>query len=184
MKKEIKGNMIFAPLPVLMIGTFDENGKANLMNAAWGGQVDSNVFVVSLSSHKTTDNLFLHHEFTVAFANKDTEVESDYFGIESGRKADKIEKTHFAFTKSEKVNAPVFERYPLTLECVLDHVDEEEGFYYGKVVGMVADERVLDENGKVDFDKCQFITFDSAKNCYRIVGEKVGNAFKDGMQFK
>ena len=116
MKKQLKGNLNFAPLPVLMIGTYDENGKPNLMNAAWGGQCDTNEIFISLSSHKTTDNLERNPEFTVAFATRNTVVASDYFGIESGRKADKIEKAGFHAVKSEKINAPVFEEYPVTLE--------------------------------------------------------------------
>ena len=142
------------------------------------------MFVVSLSSHKTTDNLALHKEFTVAFANQPNTAVSDYFGLESGRKVDKVEKVAASYHRSEKVNAPVFDMYPLTLECVLDHVDEEEGLYYGKVVGMVADEEVLDENGKVDFDRCRLLTFDSSKNLYRVIGEEVGKAFHDGLKFR
>ena len=91
MKKELKGSMVFAPLPVLMIGTYDEEGKPNLMNAAWGGQSDSDEIFISLGSHKTTDNLAVNREFTVAFATRDTLVASDYFGIESGKNINKIE---------------------------------------------------------------------------------------------
>ena len=183
MKKEISGNLRFAPLPVLMIGTFDENGKPNLMNAAWGGQSDTNEIFISLSSHKTTDNLELHGEFTVAFATADTVVESDYFGIESGRKVDKITKAGFHFVKSEKVNAPIFEEYPITLECKVIEMDNH-GVLWGQVVGTVVDEKVLNEEGKIDFGKAGIISFDSSLNKYRVIGEVVGNAFKDGMKLR
>ena len=182
MKKRLEGNLIFAPLPVLMIGTYDENGVPNLMNAAWGGQCGRNEICISLSSHKTTDNLAVNPEFTVAFATLDTMKASDYFGLESGRKADKISKAGFHAVRSEKVNAPVFEEYPLTLECRV--LSFENGLLFGEVVGMVADENVIDENGKVDLAEVRPISFDPAKNKYRLVGEIVGNAFADGAAFK
>ena len=183
MKKEISGDLRFAPLPVLMIGTFDEEGKPNLMNAAWGGQSDSNEIFISLSSHKTTDNLAVTGEFTVAFATKDTLVASDYFGMETGRKVDKIEKAGFHCHKSEKVNAPVFEEYPITLECRMLKFDDH-GILWGEVVGTVVDEEVLNEEGKIDFGKAQLIMYDSSLHKYRIFGEIVGNAFHDGLKLK
>ena len=184
MKKEIKGNMLFAPLPVIMLGTFDENGVPNVMNAAWGGQVDTNVIVVSLSQHKTTDNLRKCPELTIAFATEDSAVVSDYFGIESGRKVNKVEKAEVSWTKSEKVNAPIFDCYPLTLEARVQRIDEEDGYWFFEVVGMVADEGVLDEKGKVDYSKCRFISFDSSHNSYRTVAEETAKAFHSGLTIR
>ena len=89
MRKDLGNKMQFMPLPVLMIGTYDANGKANVMNAAWGGVYDYNQIMISLSKHKTTDNLELKKAFTVAFATKKTEKISDYFGVVSGNKEDK-----------------------------------------------------------------------------------------------
>ena len=182
MKKEVKGHLLFAPLPVLMIGTYDENGVPNLMNAAWGGQCDYDQIFISLSEHKTTDNIRLKKEFTVAFATKDTLVASDYFGIESGKKVNKIEKAGFHHVKSEKIDAPVFEEYPITLECRL--VAENDLGVVADVVGMVADESVIDEKGKLDLGKAELISFDPNNNTYRLLGESVGFAFKDGLKIR
>ena len=182
MKVELKGNMKFAPLPVLMIGTYDENGVPNLMNAAWGIQSDYNEVFISLSSHKTTDNLEKNPYFTVAFATKDTVVESDYFGVESGRKVNKIEKAGFHAVKSEKINAPVFEEYPVTLECKVSSFDDHG--LWGEVVGMAVDEGVLNEAGRIDWSKVQPISYDSSLNKYRVVEEIVGDAFKSGLVIK
>ncbi len=182
MKKELKGNMLFMPLPVLMIGTYDQNGVPNLMNAAWGVQSDYNEVFISLSSHKTTDNLKINPDFTVAFATKDTMVPSDYFGLESGRKVNKIEKAGFHAVKSNKVNAPVFEEYPVTLECKMTAFDDHG--LWGEVVGMVVDDAVLTENGKIDWGKVEPISFDSSLNKYRLVDEVVGDAFKSGLALK
>lgn len=182
MKKNISGAMKFAPLPVLMIGTYDENGKPNLMNAAWGGQCDTNEIFISLSLHKTTDNFAKTGAFTIAFATRDTLVESDYFGIETGRKVDKIARAGFHAVKSEKVNAPVFEEYPITMECEV--IRFEDGILWGRIVGTLADEKVLDEKGRIDFQKAGIISFDPSLNTYRIIGDCVGEAFKAGMKLK
>ena len=92
MRKDLGSKMNFLPLPVLMIGTYDKDGKANVMNAAWGGVYDYGKIYISLSKHKTTENLELKKAFTVSFATKKTEEISDYFGVVSGNKEDKIAK--------------------------------------------------------------------------------------------
>ncbi len=182
MKKELKEKMAFMPLPVLMIGTYDENGVPNLMNAAWGVQSDYREVFISMGTHKTTDNLKVNPEFTVSFATRDTVKESDYFGIESGRNINKIEKAGFHAVKSEKVNAPLFEEYPVALECRVTAMDDHG--LWGEVVGVVADESVLTENGKIDWGKAAPISFDSSLNKYRLVEEEVADAFRCGLEIK
>lgn len=178
MRKDLGSKMNFLPLPVLIIGTYDENGNANAMNAAWGGIQDYGRIYVSLSQHKTTDNLKLKKAFTVSFATKETEVISDYFGVVSGNKEDKIAKAGVHITKSNFVDAPIIEEYPLTLECTVESF--EDGNLIGNVVNVSIDEDYLDENGKIDVDKMEIITFDMVNNTYRVLGENVGKAFKDG----
>ncbi len=182
MRKNLGKKMMVTPQPVLMIGTYDENGVADVMNAAWGGQCDYNQIAISLSEHKTTDNLKLKKEFTVSFATKDTEKISDYFGIESGKNADKIAKTGVHVKRAEYVDAPIIEEYPLTVECKM--VSFEDGILIGEVVNTTADESILTEDGKVDLGKLQPIVFDAFLNKYRVVGDIIGNAFKDGLELK
>jgi flavin reductase (DIM6/NTAB) family NADH-FMN oxidoreductase RutF len=102
------------PQPVLMLGTYNEDGNANLMNAAWGGMYDYDKVAVALAEHKTTENFLRTKAFTLSIATKSTVVESDYFGIVSGKKVpDKVSKAGFHPFKSEFVNAPLFLEYPL-----------------------------------------------------------------------
>ena len=186
MKKNIKKDLIMAPMPVLIIGTYDENGMPNAMNAAWGTQCDMDAITIFLSKHKTTDNLQLKKAFTVAFATKNTLIASDYFGIESGNKVNKIEKAGFHAVKSAYVDAPVFEEYPVTIECEVIDLADDGGEYRltGRVVNVLAEEMVLDEKGRVDLGKMQVISYDSAIHAYRILGDKVGQAFHDGLTIK
>ena len=182
MRKDLGKKMNFLPLPVLMIGTYDKDWKANVMNAAWGGIYDFGKIYISLSKHKTTDNLELKKAFTVGFATKKTEEISDYFGVGSGTKADKIAKSGVHVVKSNLVDAPIIEEYPLTLECTVDSF--EDGELIGSVVNCSIDEEYLDENGNINVDKMEIITFDMVSNTYRVLGYVVGHAFKDGMKLK
>ena len=186
MKKNIKKDLIMAPMPVLIIGTYDENGVPNAMNAAWGTQCDMDKVILSLTHHKTTDNLKFKKAFTVAFATKETLVESDYFGIESGKGINKIEKAGFHVQKSEFVDAPVIKEYPVTIECEMLELADDGGDYLliGKVMNVIAEESILDDKGRVDLGKLNLISYDSATHSYRVIGDIVGQAFHDGLTIK
>ena len=54
----------------------------------------------------------------------------------------------------------------------------------GEIVNVSVDESVLTPDGKVDLDKLDPITFDPVNNVYHKLGEKVGNAFADGLKLK
>ena len=168
------------PMPVLILGTYDKDGNANAMNAAWGGIADDNQVWVCMSKHKTTENLEANKAATIAFGTVETLKSCDYVGIVSGNQdSDKIKKAGWTVTKSAAVNAPRFNELPLTLECrLLKVVDGEKHLF--QIVNVVADEKILDSDGKVDLKKFHPITFDCAGHGYYALGEKVGNAFSDG----
>lgn len=174
---------IIAPEGVFIIGTYDENGVPNAMNAAWGMQSDEGEITLMLGKHKTTDNFEKTGAFTVAFGTADTVVISDYFGVESGNKVNKIEHAGCHTHKSENVNAPIIEEYPVTLECKVRSWDIETGYLIGEIVAMQADEKVLTD-GRVDLGKLKPIIFDPSFGAYRVVGEVVGKAFGDGLKLK
>lgn len=176
------------PQPVLIIGTYDKDGKPNAMNAAWGGTWDMHEIIISLGSHATTDNLEVTGEFTVAFATCDTLVASDFVGIVSAKNdAEKMTKTGWTIEKAPNVNAPVFREFPMTIECrVLRKIDESETGYYlvAEVVNILCDEQYLAEDGNPDVERMQVITYDPVHHGYIQLGQTVGNAFADGKQLK
>ncbi len=181
---EFAGNKsVITPEAVFIIGTYDENGVPNAMNAAWAMQSDTAEITIMLGKHKTTENFEKTGAFTVAFGTVDTMLISDYFGVESGKNINKIEKAGCHVHKSLHVNAPIIEEYPVTLECKVKSWNPETGYLIGEIVASQADEDVLTD-GKVDLGKLKPIIFDPSFNAYRVVGEIVGNAFKDGMKLK
>ena len=186
MRKNFGAKPYTYPQPVLIIAAYDENGTPDAMNAAWGGISDDTQISMCLSAgHKTVKNIQARKAFTVSMADAAHVVACDYVGIVSGNKVpDKFEKAGFHATKSEFVDAPLIDELPMTLECTLVSYDPETCRLVGEIVNVSADERILDENGKIDPAKMEPINFDPVNNAYLKLGEKVGNAFKDGMQLK
>ena len=178
----------FAPQPVLIIGTYNKEGVANAMNAAWAGQWDIKEIMISMGNHVTTDNLKLGGEFTVAFATKKTMVAADFVGIVSAKNdPKKMEKTGWNIEKATMVNAPVFTDFPMSLECrIKEKYDESETGYYlvAEIVNILVDEKYLAEDGNPDMEKMELIVFDPIHHSYIQLGEKVGNAFSDGKALK
>ena len=186
MRKNFGAKAILYPMPVLIIGTYDENGKANAMNAAWGGiSEETQISICIDDGHKTAKNVVKAGAFTVSIADAENVVACDYVGIVSGDKeSDKIEKAGWHVTKSEFVNAPLFEELPLALECELISYDEKTCRLVGEIVNVSADERTLDENGKIDLNKFSPITYDPVHHTYHKIGEVIGKAFSDGLKLK
>ena len=173
--------LMTTPQPCVMIATWDKEHTPDVMMAAWAGQYDHNQIVVSMSKHKTTENIELTGAFTVSFADVRTVAESDYLGIASGAKVpDKVARVGFTVSPSPNVDAPIIDQYPLTLECKV--VSWKDGILVGEVVNMSADECILTD-GKVDLGKLQPIVFDAAALTYRALGEVVGQAWGSGKKF-
>ena len=181
-----KGFMIHFDSGIYVIKGYDENGKPNAMNAAWGGiSEETQISICVDDGHKTAKNVVKTGAFTVSIADAENVVACDYVGIVSGNKeTDKIEKAGWHATKSEFVDAPLFDELPMALECKLISYDEETCRLVGEIVNVCADEKILDENGKIDLNKFSPITYDPVHHTYRKIGDVVGKAFSDGLKLK
>lgn len=186
--KNFRARSWFVPQAVIVIGTYDENGTPNAMNAAWAGTWDEDKIVISLGSHQTTDNLKRTPELTVGFATRETMVAADYVGLVSGRKVkDKVARTGWTVKKAEHVDAPLFAELPMTLECRVEKtLDESESGCYviAKIENIAVDDRYLAADGKPDLEKMHLITYDPVHMGYLEIGQRVGNAFADGKALK
>ena len=164
MRKDFGAQTWLYPMPVLIIGSYDENGVPDAMNAAWGAIYDYKQITISLGGHVTTDNIRKSKAFTVSLGTRKTLEASDYVGLVSlAKEPKKLEKAGLHPFKSNHVNAPMFEEYPLTLECELISLDGETGeggTLIGQIVNVSIDESVL-TNGKVDLKKLESIAFDT-----------------------
>ena len=187
MKKQITTTEAIFPMPVLMVATFNEDGTVDVMNAAWGTMLSRDMVALNLTeTHNTVKNIKARKGFTVSIADAKHVVEADYFGMVSGGKVkDKFAKSGMTFTKSECVDAPVINEFPIVLECeFVEYQSDETGLgVIGKVVAVSADEEIL-KDGKVDIDLLGAIAFDPYTHGYYKVSGRVGEAFRDGAKLK
>lgn len=132
MRKNFGAKAFSYPQPVFIIATYNDDGSADAMNAAWGGISDTTELSVCLS---------------------------------------------------ESVDAPVINELAVCMECTVKSYDPETGLLVGEIVNVSVDESAMTD-GKVDVAKVAPITFDPFNNAYHVLGEKVGNAFSDGMALR
>ena len=186
MRKNLGKQPAVFPMPVLMVAAYDENGTVNVMNAAWGMICGMDKIALFIDEdHKTTKNILTTKAFTVSLADKEHMAAADFFGIATGNKMpDKFEKSGCHAEKSVHVNAPVITEFPVALECKLAEIVETENLYavVGEIVNVSADEKVIDDNGKVDPLKLNALIFDQFQSGYYVAAEKVGQAWNAGKE--
>ncbi len=186
MRKNFGAKPWLYPMPVLIVGSYDEKGTPNAMNAAWGGISEATEISICVSEdHKTTKNILSRGAFTVSVADAENVVAADYVGIASGNDTpNKLERAGWHAEKSAFVDAPLFAELPMALECKLISYDKGTCRLVGEIVNVSADERILGENGKIDLAKFNPITYDPVGHTYRALGAVAGNAFSDGKKLK
>lgn len=187
MKQKIIGRTIIAPAPVMIVCSYDENGTPNAMNAVWCGQCARDEIAVNLvPSRKTTENILKTHAFTVSVGTAATLDVCDYFGITYGHNENKIQEAGVNVHKSDSVNAPVLDCFPLTLECkvISTHTERGETRIVGKIENVLADESIITSDGHIDYEALCPIYYDSENKTYRIIGRNIGNALQDGKSIK
>lgn len=186
MRKNFGTQTWLYPMPVLIIGTYDENGVPDAMNAAWGGIHDTGQIGVCIDpGHKTAKNLQLRRAFTVSVGTAPQSDACDYVGLVSANtEPDKLKKTGFHVSRAEFVDAPIFSELPLTLECRLLRFDPASGCTVGEIVNVSAEERILDADGKIAVERLEPLIFDPVRHTYLRFGTVAGRAFKDGLKLK
>lgn len=184
MKKSLGVKPYLFPMPVLMIATYGENETVDVMNMAWGGICAENMVALNITeSHKTAQNIKERGAFTISVADRAHLAEADYFGTVSGNRVkDKFEKSGLHAVRSKNVDAPVIEEFPLTLECRTAQVQHDRGGFrvLGEIINVLADQDVLDEEGRVDPVRLNAFVFDQFQNGYYAIGEKIGQAWESG----
>lgn len=185
MKKNYGRKPLIFPQPVLIVGTYNEDGTPDLMNAAWGAVGDDHqVFLCLSGDHKTVENILRSKVFTVSMATEEQLVPCDYVGIVSGNDVpDKVEKSGLHTHKAEKVDAPAVDELPVCIECELDSYEVVHCHLFGNIVNVTADESVLTD-GRVDPKKLRPIIYDIENHLYWGFGDAVGKAFSAGKALK
>ncbi len=185
MKKSFGAKTLAFPTPVWVVGTYDKEGKPNIMTAAWGGICCSNPPCVAVSLRKATysyGNMMERKAFTINVPSEAHAREADYVGIASGRKADKFAAAGLTPVRSELVDAPYVGEFPLVLECRLLQTVEIglHTQFIGEIVDVKADETVLGEKGMPDIEKVKPIVYAPEVGAYYRIGGSLGSAYSIG----
>ena len=185
MKKSLGAKTVLYPTPVLVVGTYDADGKANAMTAAWGGIACSKPPCVSVSLRAATashGNIMARKAFTISLPAEANAAQADYFGIYSGRDHDKFAELDLTAVRSDLVDAPYVGEFPLVLECKVVGVHELglHTQFIGEIVDVKAEESVLTSEGAIDLEALKPILFAMGAQAYYGVGELVGKAYTIG----
>ena len=185
MKKNLGAKAWLYPMPVLIVGSYDEAGRPNAMNAAWGGiSLEDRISICVDDAHKTTANVLKRKAFTVHVADANNVGQCDYVGMGSAKAVhDQLAKTGWKVVKSEFVDAPVIEDLPMVLECELVSYDKSDCRLVGKIVNVGIDESCC-SGDKADVALIDPISYDPINHVYLRFGEAVGKAFDIGRMLK
>jgi len=184
-KRSVGAKTLLFPTPVLLVGTYDQAGKANLMVAAWGGICCSQPPCVAVSLRKATYThgcIVERKAFTVGIASEGALTEADFCGIASGRDVDKFAATGWTAVKSDLVDAPYAAASPVVLECRLLQTIEIglHTQFIGEIVDVKGDPAAFGEDGQLDILKIKPLIFDTARRGYHGVGPRLAQAFSVG----
>jgi flavin reductase (DIM6/NTAB) family NADH-FMN oxidoreductase RutF len=187
MKQSLGAKTLLFPAPVLLVGTYDREGKPNLMNAAWGGICCSQPPCVAVSLRKATYSyaaIVERKAFTIGIASEAQMKAADYVGIVSGRDVDKFAATGLTPVRSELVDAPYAAEFPFVLECRLLHTLEIglHTLFVGEIIDVKADSALLGDDGMPDILKIKPLVFDTAHRGYHGIGPLLGHAFAVGKE--
>ncbi len=185
MKKSLGAKTIVYPTPVFIVGSYDHEGRANAMAAAWGGICCSRPPCVAVSIRKsryTHSNILDRRAFTINIPSERHVQEADFFGIASGKSRDKFNETGLTPVKSEVVDAPYIQEFLLVLECRLLHTHElgTHTQFIGEIIDVKANEEVLDNRGIPDIERVKPLMYAPKGEKYYGVGKLLGDAFSIG----
>lgn len=191
MKVNLKNHTMMYPAPAVVASAYDENGRADACTLAFATMCSHHppavmIAINSTLKRKTLKSILETQEFCIGFGSVEHMAEMDYLGIESGYNENKLSKINFTPVKGKKVNAPIIDEFKVSLECRVMHVAEVGSHTQitGEIVNVQADESVIDEKGKIIFEKVNPIAYDDISHSYYEMGDKIADAFKVGLKFR
>jgi len=188
MKKSLGVKALVYPSPVWCVGSYDVDGKPNVMTASWVGICCSKPPAVTISLRKATytySNIMARKAYTISVPPQKYAREADFFGTVSGKKISKFEATGLTPVKADKVNAPYVGEFPMVLECRVMHTFEIglHTQFIGEILDVKVDEEILAENGLPDMLKLDPFLYAAENRTYHGVSGYIGNAYNIGKSF-
>jgi len=176
------------PMPVILVGTHVDE-KPNFMAVAWCGIANGEPPMVSVAirhTRHTHKGVMQNLTFSVNIPSTDMVRETDYCGLVTGAKVNKVEVCHFRVFYGKLGNAPLIEQCPVNLECKVMHILDLGS--HSLVVGRIKETYISETcatDGKPDFNKIKPLTYvTQPARHYQTLGEVVAKAFNIGRKLK
>ena len=175
-RQNFKAGALEAPLPAVMV-TVGDMENANVLTVAWTGILSTDpprTYVSVRPSRFSHKILTEKREFVINLTTEELALATDYVGIYTGAKVDKFEKCRLTKTESAVVSAPTIKEAPVALECkVFDIINSgTHDIFMADIVNVSCDERLLDENGRICFERAKLIAYSHGE--YFALGRKLG----------
>ncbi len=185
MKRSLGASALVGATTVWVVGTYDKEGKPNLMTAAWGGVCCSDPPCIGVSLRKATysyASIVERKAFTVSIPPAGYAKETDYVGIASGRDIDKWQAAGLTPERSILVDAPYVAEFPLVIECRLLHAIELglHTRFIGEIADVKADPSVIGDDGAIDITKVDPFFYATGSRTYWRIGPYLGKAHSMG----
>ena len=191
MKVNVKNHTMMYPAPAVVASAYDEDGNADACTLAFATMCSHHppavmIAINSTLKRKTLKSILQRKEYCLAFPSAEQVAEVDYLGIETGYRQDKISKINYTPIKAQKVNAPIIDEFKLSVECKVMHIAEVGSHTQitGEIVNVQADESIVDDKGKIIFEKLNPLAYDDITHSYFEMGDKIADAFKEGLKFR
>jgi flavin reductase (DIM6/NTAB) family NADH-FMN oxidoreductase RutF len=185
MKKSLGPKTLAQPAPVWVVGSYDAQGKPNIMTVAWGSICCSQPPCVTISLRKATHTywgIMERKAYTISVPSIAHVKDADYIGMASGKSTDKFAATKLTPVRSDLVDAPYVAEFPLIIECKVIHTHEIglHTQFIGEIMDVKADESVLDTDGLADIQKVKPLIFDTMHRAYYSIDKRIGTAYSIG----
>ena len=191
MKINQKPRTMMFPAPAVIASAYDGEGNADCCTLAFATMCSHHPPAVMIAinttlKRKTLKSILHSKEFSLAFPSVEHVDETDYIGIASGYDTDKLEDVGFTFKDAELINAPIINEFKVSLECKVMHIAEVGSHTQitGEIVNVQADESVLDDKGKISYEKLDPICYDDVSHSYFKIGDFIAKSHKTGLKFK
>ena len=191
MKVNLNPKSMMFPAPAVVASAYDEQDNADCCTLAFAAMCSHHPPAVMIAinttlKRKTLKSILYSKEFTIAFPSVEHVVEADYIGIASGYDTNKLQDVGFTFKDAEKVNAPIINEFKISLECRVMYTAEVESHTQitGEIVNVQAEEDILNEKGKISYEKLNPLCYDDVSHSYFAIGDFIAKAFKMGLKFR
>lgn len=169
-------NMLY-PVPAVLVGCRDEEGRDNLMTAAWAGTICSDPVMVSVSIRKerySHDIIERTGEFTLSLTTEQLAFAADFCGVRSGRDTDKFREMKLTPLESVKIRAPGVSESPVVLECLVRQILRlgSHDMFIAEVVNVSVDEQYMNESGRLMLERADLIAYSHGE--YFSLGDRIG----------